>query len=83
MKEVKKSLEEQNGKIAPTLDEQQKTAHQPAPEGGSYLWVYFISAVLALLAGFLAAYVYTNSKKKKPKSRMERIKDKLLGGLGR
>lgn len=80
MKEVKQSLEEKNGNLARTIG-QEEQAETGTMDQNSYLWVYFVSAVLALLAGVLTAYLVTRTIRRKPKSRWEKVKDTLRGAI--
>lgn len=67
-----KSVEEQIGDLARTIEEQD-----------AQVWAYLIGGVVALLVGLLAAYFYAQSIRERRKTRLERLKDALLGGLGR
>jgi uncharacterized protein YneF (UPF0154 family) len=77
MKEIRKRIHE-NGHH--DLEDQVRETMQTVREENPQLWIYLVGAILALLAGFLAAYLYTKARKK-PKSRWEKIKDALFGGI--
>ena len=54
---------------------------QTIEDQDAQVWAYLIGGVVALLVGLLAAYFYAQSIREKRKTRLERIKDALRGGL--
>ena len=50
-------------------------------EQDAQVWAYLIGGVVALLVGLIAAYFYMQSISEKRKSRLEKIKDALRGGV--
>jgi len=65
-----KNVEEQVGDLLKTFEEQD-----------AQVWAYLIGGVVALLVGLVAAYLYAQSLRERRRSRLERIKDALGGGI--
>jgi hypothetical protein len=65
-----KNVEEQVGDLLKTFEEQD-----------AQVWAYLIGGVVALLVGLAAAYLYAQSLRERRRSRLERIKDALGGGI--
>jgi len=70
MSEIVKKAEEQVSELIDVIEEQD-----------AQVWAYLIGGVVALLVGLIAAYFYAQSIKEKRKSRLERIKETLRGGI--
>jgi hypothetical protein len=71
-KKMIKDAEEQVSDLLDTFEEQD-----------AQVWAYLIGGVVALLVGLIAAYFYAQSMREKRKSRLEKIKDALRGGVMR
>lgn len=67
-----KNAEEQIADLLKTFEEQD-----------AQVWAYLIGGVVALIVGLVLAYLYAQSLREKRKSRLERLKDALRGGLTR
>jgi len=65
-----KKAEEQVSELIDVIEEQD-----------AQVWLYLIGGVVALLIGLIAAYFYAQSIKERRKSRLERIKETLRGGI--
>ena len=70
MSDMAKKAEEQVSELIDVIEEQD-----------AQVWLYLIGGVVALLIGLIAAYFYAQSIKEKRKSRLERIKETLRGGI--
>lgn len=65
-----KNAEEQISDLLKTIEDQD-----------AQVWAYLIGGVVALLVGLLAAYYYSQVVRERRKSRLEKIKDALRGGV--
>ena len=70
MSDMAKKAEEQVSELIDVIEEQD-----------AQVWLYLIGGVVALLIGLIAAYFYAQSIKERRKSRLERIKETLRGGI--
>ncbi len=70
MSDIAKKAEDQVSELIDVIEEQD-----------AQVWAYLIGGVVALLVGLIAAYFYAQSIREKRKSRLERIKDTLRGGI--
>jgi len=65
-----RSAEDQISDLLQTLEEQD-----------AQVWAYLIGGVVALIVGLIAAYYYAETLRERRKSRLEKIKDSLRGGI--
>jgi H+/gluconate symporter-like permease len=70
MSDLAKKAEDQVSELIDVIEEQD-----------AQVWAYLIGGVVALLVGLIAAYFYAQTIKQKRKSRLERIKETLRGGI--
>jgi len=70
MSDIAKKAEDQVSELIDVIEEQD-----------AQVWAYLIGGVVALLVGLIAAYFYAQSIREKRKSRLERIKETLRGGI--
>jgi uncharacterized protein YneF (UPF0154 family) len=83
MTERIKVLEEQGANALKLAEEQINELLKSLEEQDTQVWAYLIGGVIALIAGLIAAYIYTQTMRERRKSRLERIKESLRGGLPR
>ncbi|GAB4421953.1 MAG: hypothetical protein Kow00106_19070 [Anaerolineae bacterium] len=83
MTERIKVLEEQGTNALKLAEEQISELLKSLEEQDTQVWAYLIGGVIALIAGLIAAYIYTQTMRERRKSRLERIKESLRGGLPR
>ncbi|MCD4686422.1 MAG: DUF3185 family protein [Anaerolineae bacterium] len=74
---------EQGRKLLQNAEEQISDLIRTIEDQDAQVWAYLIGGVVALLVGLLAAYFYAQSVREKRKTRLERLKDALRGGLQR
>ncbi len=74
---------EQGRKLLKNAEEQISDLIRTIEDQDAQVWAYLIGGVVALLVGLLAAYFYAQSVREKRKTRLERLKDALRGGLQR
>lgn len=77
------STAEQAKKLLANAEEQVSDLLDTIEEQDAQVWAYLIGGVVALLVGLIAAYFYAQSMREKRKSRMDKIKDALRGGVNR
>jgi hypothetical protein len=65
-----RSAEDQISDMLQTLEEQD-----------AQVWAYLIGGLVALIVGVIAAYYYAETLRERRKSRLEKIKDSLRGGI--
>ncbi len=65
-----RSAEDQISELLQTLEEQD-----------AQVWAYLVGGVVALIVGVIAAYYYAETLRERRKSRLEKIKDSLRGGI--
>jgi hypothetical protein len=70
MDKTLENAEDQVSDLIKTLDEQD-----------AQIWAYLIGGVVALIVGLLAAYYYSQTVRERRRSRLEKLKDALRGGL--
>lgn len=70
MDKTLENAEDQVSDLIKTLEEQD-----------AQIWAYLIGGVVALLVGLLAAYYYSQTVRERRRSRLEKLKDALRGGL--
>jgi septation ring formation regulator EzrA len=69
---VLENAEEQVSDLIKTLEDQD-----------AQVWAYLIGGVVALIVGLLAAYYYSQTMRERRRSRLEKLKDALRGGVSR
>lgn len=77
------AITEQAKKMLNNAEEQVSDLLKTIEEQDAQVWAYLIGGVVALLVGLIAAYFYAQSVREKRKSRLEKIKDALRGGINR
>lgn len=77
------SMTDQAKKMIKNAEEQVSDLLETIEEQDAQVWAYLIGGVVALLVGLVAAYFYAQSMREKRKSRVEKIKDALRGGITR
>ena len=50
-------------------------------EQEAHVWAYLFTSTIALIAGLLAAYLYTQKVRQKRKTHLQRLKETLRGGI--
>jgi hypothetical protein len=83
MSDEAKTLDEQTRKLLKNAEEQIGDLLKTLEDQDAQIWAYLIGGVVALLAGLIAAYYYTQMARERRKSRFEKIKDALRGGINR
>jgi hypothetical protein len=83
MSEETKTTEEQKNTLLRNVEDQISDLIRTFEEQDAQVWAYLIGGVVALLVGLLAAYLYAQSIRERRKTRLERVKDALRGGVGR
>lgn len=83
MAERLKVLEEQGANALKLAEEQINDLLKSLEEQDTQVWAYLIGGVIALIAALIAAYLYSQTMRERRKSRLERIKESLRGGLPR
>jgi hypothetical protein len=81
MSDTPTALEERGGSLLKNVDAQVNDLIRTFEEQDAQVWAYLIGGVVALLVGLIAAYLYAQSVRERRKSRLERIKDALSGGI--
>ncbi len=81
MSEIRDTVEEQSRKLIKSAEEQIGDLLKTFEDQDAQVWAYLIGGVVALLVGLIAAYYYAQSVRETRKSRLERIKDSLRGGI--
>jgi hypothetical protein len=81
MSEIKNTVEEQSRNLLKNAEEQIGDLLKSFEDQDAQVWAYLIGGVVALLVGLIAAYYYAQSVRETRKSRLERIKDSLRGGI--
>ncbi|MCZ7540682.1 MAG: DUF3185 family protein [Anaerolineae bacterium] len=83
MSEMIKTLEEQGSNALKQAEEQISDLIRTLEEQDSQVWAYLVGGVIALIVGLIAAYLVTQTARERRKSRLERIKESLRGGIVR
>jgi len=83
MSEMIKNLEEQSASALKLAEEQISDLIKTLEDQDAQVWAYLIGGVVALIVGLIAAYLITNAARERRKSRLERIKESLRGGIVR
>jgi hypothetical protein len=78
-----KNLEEQSASALKLAEEQISDLIKTLEDQDAQVWAYLIGGVVALIVGLIAAYLITNAARERRKSRLERIKESLRGGIVR
>lgn len=81
MSSVPSPSNEQTRSLLRNAEEQIADLLKTFEEQDAQVWAYLIGGVVALIVGLVAAYLYAQSLREKRKSRLERVKDALRGGL--
>jgi len=83
MSEMNKTLEERGSNALRQAEEQISDLIKTLEEQDSQVWAYLIGGVVALIVGLIAAYLITQTARERRKSRLERIRESLRGGIAR
>ncbi len=83
MSEKNKTLEERGSNALRQAEEQISDLIKTLEEQDSQVWAYLIGGVVALIVGLIAAYLITQTARERRKSRLERIRESLRGGIAR
>ncbi|MEP0762061.1 MAG: DUF3185 family protein [Chloroflexota bacterium] len=83
MSERIKNLEGQGASALKLAEEQISDLIKTLEEQDTQVWAYLIGGIVALIVGLIAAYLVTQSARERRKSRLERIKESLRGGIVR
>jgi len=75
------STSDQAKKMIKDAEKQVSDLLETIEEQDAQVWAYLIGGVVALLVGLIAAYFYAQSIREKRKSRLEKLKDALRGGV--
>ncbi len=75
------ALEERSSGLLKNVEEQISDLLKTFEDQDAQVWAYLIGGVVALLVGLIAAYLYAQSLRERRRSRLERIKDVLGGGI--
>ncbi|MBI5958742.1 MAG: DUF3185 family protein [Chloroflexi bacterium] len=81
MSDTNSALEERSGSLLKNIESQVSDLLSNFEDQDAQVWAYLIGGVVALLVGLVAAYLYAQSVRERRKSRLERIKDALSGGI--
>jgi hypothetical protein len=81
MSDTNSALEERSGNLLKNIESQVSDLLSNFEDQDAQVWAYLIGGVVALLVGLVAAYLYAQSVRERRKSRLERIKDALSGGI--
>jgi len=80
---MNKTLEERGSNALRQAEEQISDLIKTLEEQDSQVWAYLIGGVVALIVGLIAAYLITQTARERRKSRLERIRESLRGGIAR
>lgn len=83
MSDTNKTVQEQTTNLLKNAEEQVGELLRTLEDQDTRVWAYLIGGVVALLVGLVFAYFYAQSLRERRRTRLERLKEVLRGGIVR